>query len=177
MNKGLTGRRENGGRRGLREREGEVQRREPDLGAVLVPPNAARNCTKETSQSSCNRNGRGRDHPTPHQIEPFHSAGRKADPPRFPAIPIPSGAEEGSAESCARVLVFRRRKRERPAGDGDWRECVRACEVRKKSGRRRSALGLMEQAGSAPHVSGRFEESADIIEYGHMAEWRIAGDN
>ena len=50
-------------------------------------------------------------------------------------------------------------------------------KVSKKSGRRRSTLGLMEQAGSAPHVSGRFEESADIIEYGHMAEWRIAGDD
>jgi len=95
--------------------------------------------------------------------------GRPTSLPRHP-----SGAEEGSAESCTRRGSWSSGagRGERPAGDGGS-----ACEVRKKSERRRSTLGLMEQAGSAPHVSGRFEESADIIEYGHMAEWRIAGDD
>lgn len=161
-NKGLTGRRENGCRRGLREREGEVHRREPDLGAVLQLPIAARTCTKEASQSSCNRNVRGRDHPTPPPNRAVPQRGKEGRPTSLPRHP--SGVEEGSAESCTRVLEFRRRKRERgrrPAGRREM-DCVRG----EKSGRRRStlALGLMEQTGSAPHVSGWFQESADIIE-------------
>jgi hypothetical protein len=42
----LTGGRETGGRRRLREREGEVHRREPDLGSVLLSPIAAATALK-----------------------------------------------------------------------------------------------------------------------------------
>lgn len=69
-----TGGRENGDRRRLRERAGEVQRREPDLGAVFRSPIAAIDCTQETKQSRNRIIPGSEDHAPPHQIEPFQSA-------------------------------------------------------------------------------------------------------
>jgi hypothetical protein len=78
-NKALTGRRENGGRRGLREREGDVHRREPGLGAALVLPIAARNCIKRHANHATKMAGERSPDSAPNRVEP--STGRKEGRP------------------------------------------------------------------------------------------------
>lgn len=135
-NKALTGRRENGGRRGLREREGEVHRREPDLGAALVLPIAARICIKRHANHATEMAGERSPDSAPNRVEP--STGRKEGrPTSFPGHPSGrEGVREGrSAECCARRGCW---SSGREAIERREIEGVR-CEVRKKSGRLLSA--------------------------------------
>jgi len=125
----LTGVRENGSRRRLREREGEVHRREPDLGSVLLSPTAASNCTRETDQSCNGMSNLGRSrNSAPNRAVPQH----RSRPTSLPSHP--TGTDEGPAALCARVLGVSADEA-REAGEG-----ARVCEG---GGRRVGVLGTL----------------------------------
>ena len=117
----LTGVRENGSRRRLREREGEVHRREPDLGSVLLSPTAASNCTQEADQSCNGMSNLGRSrNSAPNRAVPQH----RSRPTSLPSHP--SGKDQ--RRSAREFWGFRRRKRERrererESARGEEEEC------------------------------------------------------
>lgn len=97
----------------MREHEGEVHRREPDLGAALVLPIAARICIKRHANHATEMAGERSPDSAPNRVEP--STGRKEGRPTD-LVSRPSqrqrGSQGGSVSGVlreARLLELRQR--------------------------------------------------------------------